>query len=88
LGIKPKLPNKPISKASVYFAGERNAGISSTYFNLDVWIDLGCFVDKDQALDLIYLNDVRQSIADTYELMMGEKPTWVLFDFESDGYKT
>jgi hypothetical protein len=31
--MKPKLPNKPISKASVYFAGERNAGISSTYMS-------------------------------------------------------
>jgi len=75
------LPNRPIFSASVYFAGERAAGLSSHTYNLDLWIDLNVFSEKDA---WEHLEEMRKSIYSTYELMLGEPPTWVMFDFESD----
>lgn len=73
------LPTKPISKACVYYAGERAAGINASTFNLDVWIDLGCCAEEERGK---FLNDVRKRISNTYEEMLGDAPTWVMFDFE------
>ena len=80
--ILETIKDKQINSASVYFAGERAAGIRSAHFNLEVWIDLGAIDKKEQ---LQYLTEVRSSIAKTYELMLGQKPTFVLFDFEYEG---
>ena len=72
-------PSKPIEKACVYFAGERAAGIPATHFYLDIFIDLSCLANNDQAK---HLANCRAKISQAYEEMAGEKPSSVMFDFE------
>jgi len=71
------LPTKPIEKATVYFAGDRSVGIPSASFELEMYLDLNCFGDKLEAL-----NEARAAIMTAYELLQGEPPSWVMFDFE------
>lgn len=74
----------PIKSATVYFAGDRSVGIHSATFNVELWADLGVLAFEDHEE---YLLDLRTKISDMYEAMHGEKPTWVMFDFESEALK-
>ena len=63
---------KPIEKAVIYFRNDPSVGIHSATF------EMGLYVERDDA----DLTEIRKRITDLYELIEGEKPTWVKFDFE------
>lgn len=74
-------PTKPIESAMVYFAGERAVGIPSASFKVELWADMRAMATEDHEE---YLRELREKISEMYEAMIGEKPTWVMFDFESE----
>ena len=77
-----KPPKKTIIRSAfVYFAGERAAGLQSATFKMETWIDLGCW-NNDEWVEV--LESIKKSILKTYEEMLGERPTWVMFDYETE----
>ena len=72
---------KPIETATVYFAGEKAAGIHSATFSVEVWIDPVQFDDNTEAKE--FIDDIREGLRRTFETMLGYTPI-VLFDFESE----
>ena len=72
------LPDEPIKLATAYFAGERAAGIFPHYYDIQLFLDLQAFDEKDQHS---ILEECRGLIGRLYGIMAGEEPT-VLFDFE------
>jgi hypothetical protein len=65
---------KPIESVTIYFRNDPSVGIHSATFQMEVFID-----PMTQGDDL---NETRTKIADLYEYLEGDKPTWVRFDFE------
>lgn len=77
-----RLPTKPIESLAVVFGSDMAAGIRTTYFNLETFIDLNCFSFSEQeAID--YLTKIKNDVINLYERMIGEKPS-VLFDYEAE----
>ncbi len=75
---------KKIESATVFFAGDRNVGIPSMQFDIQLYIDP---TDYDNGPDTTTgftatIRDTRQAISDLYERIQGETPSSVLFDFE------
>jgi len=70
---------KPIEKAVIYFRNDPSVGIHSATFEMGLYLDPSCFPHTD---DDAILNETRTKIADLYESIEGEAPTWVKFDFE------
>ena len=73
------LPTKGINSATVYFAGERMAGIASQTYDVTLWIDPNWYADETKEI----LEQTRTKIKELYTFIHGgESPTWVMFDFE------
>lgn len=73
--------NKPIEKIHIYFGAEPMAGLNAASFEASVFIDLACFDELDHKE---VLESIRAQFMKVYEEMMGNKPTWVKYDFELD----
>ena len=77
----PKINSmKPVESATIFFEGEKNAGIAPTSFNVELFIDLDAIAEGEQKN---YLEEIRQSFLNTYELIVGERG-FMRFDFEID----
>jgi hypothetical protein len=77
---------KIIESATVFFEGDRSVGIPSTSFVISLYIDPTDYdngPDKTTGITAV-LRDVRQKISELYELIQGDKPSGVMFDFEVD----
>lgn len=72
---------KYIKSATIYFAGDRSVGIPSTSFEMETYFSLDELTD-DSGEQHFILKEMRTKISDLYEHMIGETPTWVMFDFE------
>jgi len=70
---------KCVETATVYFPGEKAAGIHSTSFNLEVWIDPGMVESDEDFLKMVA--EIREKIKNLYEMMVGYTPE-VWFDYE------
>jgi len=68
----------------VYFAGERAAGLHAQQFNVELWLDPTCLDKKEDIIE--WLEETKRAIIEVYVKQTGgDYPTWVLYDFESDG---
>ena len=72
------LPTKPIEHATAHFSGDSTVGIFAHSYNLELFLDLSAFDEKDQRA---ILEKCRGLIEQLYGVMHGEPPT-VTFDFE------
>jgi hypothetical protein len=72
-------PTKPIQKATVFFSGDCSVGIPSVTFDLEMYFDPSNYSEQGVKEGL---NEIRESIKDTYELILGDERPQVMFDFE------
>jgi hypothetical protein len=70
---------KAIEKATVFFKGDRSVGIPDCSFDVELHYDPTCFESQyhDENLETI-----RLKLIETYEMIQGETPDFVMFDFE------
>lgn len=73
------LPATPIEKAVISFLGDNSVGIHSATFNLEMYLDIGIYTEK-RGKEI--MEGVRLEISNLYELINGDAPDYVLFDFE------
>jgi hypothetical protein len=78
----PMTTTKPIEKIYIYFPGERAAGINARSYTLECWVDPSVY-DEDEIPNV--LREIKEKVADLYELMDGDTKPQILFDFECDG---
>lgn len=68
-----EISNPPIEKAFVHYNNDPSVGMFPFGFEITLHITGR---DKEE------LDEIREKIGDLYELIEGEKPTWIKFDFE------
>lgn len=68
-----EISNSPIEKAFVHYNNDPSVGMFPFGFELECHI-----IDRDEQ----NLNEIREKISELYELIEGEKPDYVKFDFE------
>lgn len=68
-----------IESATVYFPGERAAGIRPATFRLTMFIDPLCFTDEDWPG---VVEDARTKIVDLYDHLHDDGVPQVTFDYE------
>lgn len=68
-----EISNPPIEKAFVHYNNDPNVGMFSFGFEITLHITTR---DADE------LNEIKEKISELYELIEGEKPDYVKFDFE------
>lgn len=74
------MKDKYIKSATIYFAGDNSVGIRSASFTMECFFSLDELTNDSEQHSI--LAKYREKISDLYEEIMGESPTWVMFDFE------
>ena len=75
------MKDRYINFATIYFAGDNSVGIRSASFKMELFFSLD-ELTYDSGEQHSILEKYRNKISDLYEEIMGESPTWVMFDFE------